>query len=100
MPEQKAVASARWPSLSRTPASGTGRYTSATRLRPSHLLLSQQQIDDPTATYMRARLSQMGDDLLVGAAGVFEGVGQDRKTGRIEGAGGQAAALVGGPCQT
>src|SRR5262245_2638520 len=95
MPEQKAVASARWPSLSRTPASAAGRYTSATRLPSSRLRLPQQEVDDPTATHMRARLSQMDEDSLVSAAGIFESVGEHREAVSVERAGWKGSLLVG-----
>src|SRR5262249_59140524 len=46
------------------------------------LLLAQHQIDRPAApdvrTPRRPRSAQVGEDVRVGAAGLFEGVGQER----------------------
>src|SRR5436309_412471 len=46
--------------------------------------LAQQQVHDPAAADVCARLAAVGEDGGVGAAGVFEGVGQDRQV--VEGA--------------
>src|SRR5262249_55912518 len=88
--------SARWPSPLGSQASVECRCSSATWLHPSHLLLPQQQVDDPTATHMRTRLTQMGDELVVAAAGIFEGVREDGKAVSVERAGGQVPLFVSG----
>jgi hypothetical protein len=44
------------------------------------LLLSQNQIDDPAATDVFAGLTAVVEDVGVGAAGFFEGVGKHRET--------------------
>ena len=46
---------------------------------------SQQQIDDPAAADVFAVVAAVREDVGVGAAGVFEGVGQQRQA--VEGAG-------------
>src|SRR5215510_9540620 len=61
------------------PPTRRGRCRPATRLRPSHLLLAEDGVHHPAATHMRARLTQMDEELLVSAAGVFQCVGQDRQ---------------------
>ena len=48
------------------------------------LIFSQDQIDDPAATDMLAGLLAMIEDVGIGAAGVFESVGEDGK--KVEGA--------------
>jgi len=45
---------------------------------PGRLLLPQHQIDHPAASNMLARLAAVAEDVGVIAAGVFEGVGEDR----------------------
>src|SRR4051794_20843562 len=41
------------------------------------LRLPQQEIDDPAAAHVFARLAAVVEDLGVGAASVFEGIGED-----------------------
>ena len=43
------------------------------------LRLAEQQIDDPAAADMLARLTAMVQEVGVGAAGVFQGVSEDWK---------------------
>src|SRR5262245_12308898 len=76
-------------SRSGMPACEASRCRSATLARSSRLLLPQQQVDDPTATHMRTRHSQMDEELLVSAAGIFESVGEHSEAVSVEGAGRQ-----------
>ena len=46
----------------------------------AELGLPQEQIDHPAAAHMVARLTTVGEEVGVVAAGVFEGIGEDRKT--------------------
>src|SRR4051794_17673860 len=54
----------------------------ATRLR-SRLLLPEQQIGDPAATDVRAVASAVGQDGLILAARVLQGVGKDGHGGKV-----------------
>src|SRR5262249_13787776 len=74
----------------------SGRCRPAILLRSSPLLLAQKKVDGPAPTHMKARLTQMGQEPLVGAAGVFESVGKDGKPLRVEGAGRQLPFFVSG----
>src|SRR4051812_30350135 len=57
---------------------------------------SEQGVDDPAAADVRPWTAQVREDVGIVAAGVIEGIGQDGKAVRFEGAGGQDALFVGG----
>src|SRR5262249_19486325 len=46
---------------------------------PAALRLAEDQVHDPAAADVLAALAAVGEDVGVGAAGVLEGVGQDRQ---------------------
>src|SRR5438105_3329765 len=62
---------------------------------PARSALAQQEADHPAAPYMVARGATVVNDVLVRAARVLQGVGQERQPVRLQRAGGQAAVLVG-----
>src|SRR5262249_40602594 len=43
------------------------------------LLLAEEEVEPPAAAHVRAGASQVSEEVGVGAAGVFQGVGQDRQ---------------------
>src|SRR5206468_720635 len=76
--------------LSAAPASGSSRpRKSASQqdclqkrplmVTPGRSFLAEQQVHDPAAADVRAWAVQVAQDVGVGAAGVFQGVGQDRQ---------------------
>src|SRR5215471_11189483 len=81
------------------PPTRRGRCRPATPPRPSRLLLAEDGVHHPAATYMRARLTQMDEDLLVSAAGVFQCVGQHGEAVGVARAGREDAFVVGGLSQ-
>src|SRR5262249_23674667 len=69
-----------------------GRFES----RPLSLLLPQDQINRPATTDMLPRLAEMGQDVGVVAAGLFQCVSKDSKPGGFKRPGGQDGDVVGG----
>jgi hypothetical protein len=58
--------------------------------------LAQQQVHHPAAADVGAGATQVPQQVGVGAASLFEGVGQDREAGGVNVSRGQIAAVVGG----
>jgi hypothetical protein len=63
------------------------------------LLLAQGAVNGPATADMGTRAPQVAEDFQVGAARLFQCVGQDEEAGWVELPAGQDALLVGGLCQ-
>jgi hypothetical protein len=70
-------------------------FTAETDLRTGNLPFAQNKFDRPAAPDMGSRSAEVVEDGRVGAACLFQGVGQDREEVGVQRAFGQPALLVG-----
>src|SRR5262245_29899958 len=64
-------------------------------ISPLASLLAQEEVQRPTAADVRARRTQVVEEVAIVTAGIFQGVGEDAKTDGGESAGRQIPLLVG-----
>jgi hypothetical protein len=63
---------------------------------PETSCLAQERIDDEAAAIVFAAAAQVCQDLLIGATGFFQGIGEDSEAGVIERASREGPIVVGG----
>src|SRR5262249_22693269 len=75
-------------------------HTPATPPRSSGLLLPQEQINDPTPSYVRPDSAEMPQYFGMAATGILQSISKDRKPLRVEIPAGKDAVVVGGCCRS